>query len=243
MIRGLYSSAGSLQTAERNQEVIAHNLANANMPGFRRQLVAFEACAQELQSNGSQMASHNSIGSPGHRPITVFEPGALHATERPLDLALKGNGFFVVDGPNGPLYTRNGGFELSTEGVLQTGNRLPVSGTSGQISIPQGTARIQIREDGTVLADDSEIGRLKLASFSDESKLEQAGTTLFAAPAGVSPLESQAMVQQGYLETSNVQVVDEMVRMIAGMRMYEASQRAMQAISDSVEQRTDLQRP
>lgn len=239
MIRGVYSSAGSLQMAERNQEVIAHNLANASMPGFRRQLVAFESLAQNSAgTGGAKAADASTLGSPGHRPITVFEPGALQHTERPLDVALRGDGFFVVDGPNGPLYTRNGAFELDSQGVLQTAGGQPVMGTSGRITIPPGTGQILIREDGTVVADDSEVGQLKVAEFSDTSQLNPAGTTLFEAPQGVRPKPSQSTVHQGCLESSNVQVVDEMVRMIAGMRMYEASQRAMKAISDAVEQRT-----
>lgn len=224
--------------AERNQEVIANNLANANMPGFRRQLVAFDSVAQALQSNDAQQPDPGSLGAPGSRPITVFEPGALQLTERPLDVALKGDGFFVVEGPSGPLYTRNGAFEQDGQGVLRTSGGLPVSGTTGRITIPPGTARIVIRQDGTVVADDNEVARLKVASFSDPNQLVHAGTTLFEAPNGVKPRVSQATVQQGYRESSNVQIVDEMVRMIAGMRMYDASQRAMNAISDAMERRT-----
>lgn len=242
MIRGLYSSAGALQMAERNHEVIANNLANANMPGFRRQLVAFETAAQQASAGGTSGTNPSSIGAPGPRPITVFEPGAMQQTERQLDLALNGDGFFVVEGPNGPLYTRNGVFELNAEGRLQTNGGLPVSGTTGQIIVPTGTVKIQINFDGTVVADGSEVGQLKLASFkeSDMQNLVHAGTTLYSAPRGIVPQDATATVQQGFQESSNVQVVDEMVRMIAGARMYEASQRAMRAISDSIEQRTNV---
>lgn len=238
MIRGLYSSAGALQIAERNQEVIANNLANANMPGFRRQLVAFDSFGQ---AKGASPTNGPTIGAPADRPITIFEPGSMQYTERPLDVALKGDGFFVVEGPNGPLYTRNGAFELDSEGIVRTSGGLAVSGTSGRITIPTGTLQIIIREDGTVSADGNDIAQLKLASFGDPSKLNQAGTTLYEAPSGIRPTESEATVQQGYRESSNVQVVDEMVRMIAGLRMYEASQRALQAISDATQQRTSLQ--
>ncbi len=241
MIRGLYSSAGALHMAERNHEVIANNLANANMPGFRRQLVAFESLGDELRLDGSQSVNASTIGAPGPRPITVFESGALQHTERQLDVALKGDGFFVVEGPNGALYTRNGVLELDGQGVLQTTGGLPVSGTGGRITIPPRTIQILVREDGSVLADNSEVGRLKLASFKDPGQLIHAGTTLYEAPKGVQPEETQTTVHQGFRESSNVQVVDEMVRMIAGMRMYEASQRAMRAISYSVEQRTNGQ--
>lgn len=242
MIRGLYSSAGALQMAERNHEVIANNLANANMPGFRRQLVAFETAVQQASSDGTSGTNPSSIGAPGPKPVTVFEPGAIQQTERKLDLALNGDGFFVVDGPNGPLYTRNGVFEMNADGRLQTTGGLPVSGTTGEIIVPPGTVKLQFSFDGTVVADGSEVGQLKLASFkeADLQNLVHSGTTLYSAPRGVVPQESQASVQQGFLEMSNVQIVDEMVRMIAGSRMYEASQRAMRAISDSVEQRTNI---
>jgi flagellar basal-body rod protein FlgF len=241
MLRGLYSSAGALQMAERNHEVIAHNLANAHVPGFRRQLVAFESFMQNQTSGASQPTNAATIGSPGPRPTVVFEPGEFQHTQNQLDVALKGDGFFVVEGPNGPLYTRNGAFELDGQGVLQTSGGLPVTGTAGRITIPPGTLQIQVREDGSVVADNNDVGQLKLANFEDPSRLNVAGTTLFEAPAGVRPIESQATVHHGYRESSNVQVVDEMVRMIAGMRMYEASQRALRAMSDAVEQRTNGQ--
>lgn len=236
MIRGLYSSAGALQIAERNHEVIAHNLSNANMPGFRRQVVAFESL---LQPSGSNAPQHSQIGAPGSRPTTIFDPGDMYFTEKPLDVAVKGDGFFVVEGPNGPLYTRNGTFQLDPQGVLMTGGGLPVTGTAGRITIPAGTSKIVIAEDGTVRADGNDVGQLKLATFKDTSQLTQAGTTLYQAPSGTKTLPGNSTVQQGYREMSNVQVVDEMVRMIAGMRMYEASQRALKAISDSVQQRTN----
>jgi flagellar basal body rod protein FlgG len=235
MIRGLYSSANALQWAEQNHELIAHNLANANMPGYRRQVIAFDQVAQPLTANAAQPAD-DSAQFAAPRPITVFEPGELQFTERPLDLALKGDGFFVVNGPNGPLYTRNGVFDLTADGVLQTSGGLPVSGSSGRITIPPGTLQIVVREDGTVVADNNEVGKLKLANFNDPTRLTHAGTTLFEAPPGVVPTDSKATVNQGYREQSNVQIVDEMVRMIAGMRMYEASQRSLDAMSDAVEQ-------
>lgn len=238
MIRGLYSAAGALQMAERNHEVVAHNLANANMPGFRRQVVAFESFGQSLSSASTQRVDGSAIGSPIPHAATVFEPGELLFTDKSLDLALKGDGFFVLDGPNGPLYTRNGVFELNGQGELQTIGGLPVSGTGGRITIPPGTAQITVREDGTVVADNADVGRLKLATFKDAAALVPAGTTLFEAPAGVRPDDAQATVHQGYRESSNVQIVDEMVRMIAGMRQHEASQRALRALSDAIEQTT-----
>jgi flagellar basal body rod protein FlgG len=238
MIRGLYSAAGALQMAERNHEVVAHNLANANMPGFRRQVVAFESFAQTLASASTSRASQDVIGSPASRTATEFEPGELLFSGHSLDLALKGDGFFVVEGPNGSLYTRNGVFEPNGQGELQTAGGLPVTGTGGRITIPPGTAQITVREDGTVVADNADVGRLKLAQFKDTGSLVPAGTTLFEAPAGVRPDDAQATVHQGYRESSNVQVVDEMVRMIAGMRHYETSQRAIKALSDAIEQTT-----
>jgi flagellar basal-body rod protein FlgF len=243
MIRGLYSSAGALQMAERNQEVIAHNLANAGMPGFRRQLVAFESSDQLDPPHGTHPAHASEIGAPGPNVITVFEPGAIQHTQRSLDFALKGDGFFTVEGPDGPLYTRNGAFEMGIDGTLQTGGGLPVSGTTGRLTIPPGTVEIVVQEDGAVLADGAQVGQMRIVSFDDKRQLVEAGTTLYEAPKGVVPGAARSTVHQYHREGSNVQVVDEMVRMIAGMRMYEASQRAMKSISDAMEQRTTGQLP
>lgn len=237
MIQGFYSAATALDAAAQNQDVVAQNLAHATMPGYRRRGMALETFDRALSQT-----------DPGNRALwgtrpsnffSVFEQGPMPFTGNPLDVAIQGgDSFFVVQGPNGPLYTRNGVFQLTSQGELQTKGGLPVAGDNGPITIPSGTAQITIAPDGTVLADRVPRGRLQLAQFANPNGLIPAGTTLFAAPPGVAPETSTARVEQGYREESNVQAVNEMVSMILGLRHYEAAQRALRSLSDAIELRT-----
>jgi flagellar basal-body rod protein FlgF len=236
MIRGLYSAASALDAATQNQEMVADNLAHCTTPGFRRHSLMFES----LQ--GAAAADGGAFGVGRAAPYTSFEPGPVQQTGNPLDLALTGNAFFVVDGPQGPLYTRNGAFEMNSQGELQTKGGLTVRGQGGgRLRIPPGTVRINVSQEGTVLADHEEVGRLQLASFANPNVLQRAGTTLFQGPAAATPEPGTFRVEQGYREGSNVQMVNEMVSMIAGMRHYEAAEKAMRALSDAVAHNTQPQ--
>jgi flagellar basal-body rod protein FlgF len=238
MIRGLYSAATAMDALEQNQDVAAQNLANAAVPGYRRRGVSFETIDAEPTPAPPAGASANILGTRASAVYTDFEAGSLQPTGNPLDVAIRGNSFFVLDGPNGPLYTRNGGLELTGSGELRSKDGYPVAGTSGRITIPPTTSTITINENGTVVADNTPVGQLRLASFKDQKALVPVGDTLFEAPAGVQPEAGTGVVQQGFREGSNVQIVNEMVSMIAGMRQYEAAQRAFRAISDAIQQQT-----
>ena len=238
MIRGLYSSASSLQVAEQAHEVVAHNLSHASVPGYRRRIVVSEPFDQALSQASAAGPGASSVGTPTTTVHTVFEPGDLHFTGNTLGLALRGDDFFVLKGPNGPLYTRNGVFQISAEGVLQSTGGLPVAGSGGDITVPAGTSQITVRPDGAVMADSAEIGRLQLAQFKDPRVLIPAGATCFEAPPGVRPGDGSSTVHQGYREASNVAVVDEMVQMIVTMRHYEAAQRALRAMSEAIQHNT-----
>ena len=154
-------------------------------------------------------------------------------------MALSGNAFFTVQGPNGPLYTRNGSFTLSATGQLQTrGGGYPVLGQGNVLTVPADASSITIAGDGTVSANGAAIGRLRLASFANTESLQRVGPTLFEGPAPQTPAPDSVRVEQGYRESSNVQPVQEMVTMMMGMRFYEAAQKAMQSMSDAVAQNT-----
>ncbi len=236
-----------MDALEQSHEVAAQNLANATVPGYRRRGLTFEsmdstAPAQLSPGAGKgQSGSANPGGIRGTRATGVytdFEAGSLQQTGNPLDVALGGKGFFALNGPNGPLYTRNGVFELGPGGELRNKNGFTVQGSSGGIVIPPTATRITISENGTVLADGTEVGQIRTATFPDTRVLTPVGATMFTAPAGVQPQSGTDAVQQGYREGSNVQVVTEMVSMIAGMRQYDAAQRAFRALSDAVQQNT-----
>jgi flagellar basal body rod protein FlgG len=173
---------------------------------------------------------------------STFTPGDIQFTGNPLELAIDGDGFFVLDGPKGPLYTRNGQFMLNASGQLVTPGGLMLAGDGGgALSIPANAAKIIVSQDCTVSADNTPIGRIRLASFVDPGQLVRAGTTLFEAPPGVGAQASTASIRQGYREGSNVQVVHEMVQMIAGMRQYEAAAKALRSLSDATQQRINGQ--
>lgn len=237
MIRGLYSAATALDAGSQNQEVIAHNLAHANVPGYRRRGLAFETFDRALAQASPKFADAG-LGTRVADAYSGFEPGTIAFTGDPFDLAIEGDGFFVLQGPNGPLYTRNGTFTLNAQGGLQSRDGRPVLGTGGPITVPTTTAAINVLPDGTIQANGASVGRLQLARFPNPSVLVPVGTTLFESPDAVPTEAGAGTVRQGYREGSNVQVVNELVTMIMTMRHHEAAQRALRAISEAVQQNT-----
>ena len=239
MLRGIYNVASAMEAASRNQEIAAENLTNAVTPGYRRQGTLFEVNADQ----GSDVLATSRISANGHNVhgYSNFESGPLQQTSNPLDLALVGNsnGFFVVAGPNGPLYTRNGGFERNANGELQTRGGYRLLGNGGSaIQIPQNAAQIAVSADGIVSADGAEVGRLQLAKFERPESMRRAGGTLFDADSPQTPAPGEVRIQQGYREGSNVQPVQEMVSMMLGMRHYQAAEKAISALSDAISQNT-----
>ena len=240
MLRGIFNVAGAMEMAARNHEIVSENIVHANTPGYRRQGLLFDAssAAPSLNNNAGAAASSRPV-SRNTRTFQYFEPGPLQQTNNPLDVAVTGNAFFTVDGPSGPLYTRNGGFELGLGGELRTrGGGYQVRGQSGPITVPAGASRITISRDGAVSANGAEVGRLQLTSFEKPETLRRVGTTLFEGDSPQAAPADSVRVEQGYREGSNVQPVQEMVSMVMGMRHYEAAAKALQAMSDAVAQNT-----
>jgi flagellar basal-body rod protein FlgF len=235
MLTGLYNAAGALGAATASHEMAAENLAHATTPGYRRRSVMFEAVDHAAQQSG-----YFGVSAPSE--VTHFEPGPLQHTDNPLDLALSADAFFALDGPSGPVYTRAGCFELNARGELQSTSGLRVRGTGGgAIVIPPNTNTITVNSQGFVYADNAQVGQLQLATFSDARGLRRVGPSLFEGPAPQTPTLGSVRVEQGYREGSNVQIVQEMVALIVGMRHYQAAQKAMTALSESVQQHAQLQ--
>lgn len=236
MLAGLYSAATAMAGTALNQDIVAENLANANVPGYRRRSMA----ASTFQGTLEQAAGADSDNRLwGTRVSAVYDdpaPGPLEATGNPLDIAAIGNTFFVLDGPNGPVYTRNGTFRLNREGQLESSSGLKVRGEGGAITIPPETSKINITRDGSVTADGEQVGQLALVQIPSLAGMRRVGTTLFEGEVagGGKPEPGEALCEQGFREGSNVQVVQEMVAMITGMRHYEAAQRALRGLSDAL---------
>ena len=242
MIPGIYSAATAMDNAGLRHELVARNLANMNVPGFRRMTVSQQTFESTM---GAQSATrdHDSLGAAVGSPMIDHTQGGYKQTDRPLDFALDGDGFFAVGGPNEELYTRNGTFHINPEGQLVTADGRPVVPDEGTLTVPVGvsTESLTVSPQGQVKVDGLVIGRLKVVRFESPELLEVRGTTLMGAPPGVQPQESQARILQGTLESANVNPVQELVDMIAATRAHEAAQRAMSPITRAIERHTNQQ--
>jgi len=220
--------ASSLETLNQHYRAITHNLANASTTGYKRlcrsaeQLYAARPFAESAEPVTGEVADRTSID---------FNQGGLVRTGRPLDLALHGSGFFVIETPEGPRYTRNGVFCVSPTGQLVDGGGRTVSGEGGPITLPEGAseAQVSVASGGEVSAGTAAIGRLRIVQFDDPQRLEPVGGNLFSAPEGVDPAPAtKTTVQQGFQEASNVNVVEELVDLIVVSRLYEANLKSVQ---------------
>lgn len=226
MYAGIYSAASAMDAAERCHELTAHNLAAANIPGFSRRMDVGQASEQQ-----SSAQTH-----------IDFTPGSLQRTGRPLDVALVGEGFFTVQGADGnSLYTRAGDWFLNSEGELTTVDGLPVLANGQPVRLPLTASEndLTISETGELRVGEQSLGTLDIVKFDDPNGLQPVGHTLFRAPSELAPTPTTARVQQGVRELSNVSIPLELVRMLAGVRNYEAAQRAMQTLAKSIAQRVE----
>lgn len=255
MLRGLYTAGSGMLVEALRNDVIANNLANAQTTGYKKDVAVVRAFPAMLirriddrsggpgapvagaslsDPAGIRMERLPVVGELGTGSIvdavtSVFAPGPQRFTGNPLDVAIVGSGFFAVEMPNGVAYTRAGSFTLSADGWLVTQEGRRVIGRSGPIAITGREAHID--DAGRVIVDDSVEGELAIWQFGDPSALRKIGANLFLAAegAGEPQLVAPAAVASETLEISNVNVVAEMVNLIAVQRAYEASQRAVQA--------------
>jgi flagellar basal body rod protein FlgG len=162
-------------------------------------------------------------------PWVDLSQGMLTATGNSLDVALNGKGFFSVAGPNGPLYTRNGGFHLAADGKLVTADGYAVRNTAGGALTTQSTLPIQISSDGTLTQDGQAVGQLDVADFTSAAGLAKQGNNYFRVvdPAVQPQAPSGTSVEQGKLESSNTGTAESAVRLVSIMRQFEMLQKAV----------------
>jgi flagellar basal-body rod protein FlgF len=231
----------SRQTAlERELDIVANNVANVNTAGFKADRTLFE----EFLTSGAH--EDNFVGN--DRRVSYvqdrgtfrdFTQGASDQTKNPLDLAIDGGGFLVVQTAAGERYTRDGGLQLNNQGQLVTAGGNPVLGANGPIVFQPTDHDINVTPDGTITVQegnsrtDSIRGKLRLVSFADAQKLLKEGSNLYAAGEGGTPLpDTKSTVQQGFIEKSNVNAVAEMSRMIEVTRAYTQISTLLQQQSD-----------
>lgn len=229
---------------ERHVDVIANNVANINTTGFKADRQLFEEFLTSRARDESFPNQDRRVSFVQDRgTIHDLSQGSVEPTKNPLDVALSGNSFLVVQTPNGERYTRNGALQINNQGQLVTNTGFPVLGANGPITIQSGDQDIAIAPDGSVTvreglvtATESVRGKLRLVRFDQPQRLTKDGNTLFAAPAGVAPqVDPQAQVRQGFIEKSNVNAVAEMSKLIEATRQY-------QQITAIVQQQGDLRK-
>lgn len=219
MDNAIYASLTRQSGLMTEMRVIANNIANANTSGFRREGVIFAEHLSALDRDGGTLSMADARG----RRIDL-DQGVLTQTNGNLDLAIEGDGFFMVEGPDGNRLTRAGAFMPSPEGELMTadGQRLLDEGLA-PIILPTGASQIAVGADGTLSANGLVFGRVGVFAAPDDLALRQQGGTSFAFDGDPEPVED-ARIQQGFLEESNVDPMFEITRMIEVQRAYELGQ-------------------
>ena len=231
MDSGFYAACAGLRAQSQALEVAAHNLANLNTAGFRGQQTTFQsllAVPHPSVTNVLNLATNNfGVLEGTHLDLTA---GNLEATGNPLDVGIEGSGFFAIQTARGTRYTRNGSFQVSSNGQLVTAGGDLVLGDlalkdKGGVNVPAGA--VAIASDGTLSVNGAVAGRIQLVEFDPGTKLISEGGTLIAAPDGSAKPAQGATLKQGGLESSNVNPIRSVVTLIGVQREAEMLQRAM----------------
>jgi flagellar basal-body rod protein FlgG len=262
MIRALYTAASGMNAQQSTIDNVAHNLANVNTTGFKKSHIEFEDLVyQQVQAPGAAASAATTapvgleagLGTRGVATSRDFSAGTMQSTGGPLDLAIQGSGFFQITMPNGTLgYSRAGNFHLDANGVIVTADGYALSPA---ITIPKNALTVSISSDGIVSASipgqtaSQTLGTIELATFANPAGLSPQGGNLFTATSasgdptvGVPAANGVGTLQQGFLEQSNVSVVEEMVNMIVGQRAYEANSKVIKAADDMLSQVNNIVR-
>lgn len=262
MIRSLWTAASGMEAQQLNIDVISNNLANVNTVGFKKSRADFQdVLYQTIKSAGARSSAETEVPTGiqvglGTRPVAVqklFMQGDFQQTGGDLDMAIEGAGFFQITQPNGEIaYTRAGGFKLDGEGRIVTSDGYPME---PELTIPTDTISVTIGADGTISVfqagsiTPTEVGSIQLANFSNPAGLSSIGKNLFVetpssgeATVGIPGENGLGAISQGFLEMSNVSVVDEMVNMIVGQRAYEINAKAINTADEMLQTANNLRR-
>ena len=240
MTRGVYTAAAGMMANQAAQDAIAQNLANAGTTGYKEDIPRFESFQEALTTrlSPSDQASIGTLGSGAglKDETTNFADGGLQRSGNPLDVAVTGDAALVIQTPQGLRLSRDGSLSMDARGTLiQTNGNAKVLGDNNlPIQIPNKAKDIVINPGGIITADGVRVGRLRLAGLSAADNPVKMGDNQYAVST-VRAASPAATVRQGYLESSNVNVVKEMVSMISIMRAYETNQKMLQAEDDATD--------
>lgn len=262
MLRALFSAASGLEAQQMHVDVVANNIANSNTPGFKKDRINFqdllyqthrEAGATTL--SGSQLPTGLRVGL-GVKPVAtekIFSQGAFQSTGNPLDMVIEGEGFFqVMMGDGSTAYTRDGTFKIDGNGNIVTSDGLQLS---PNIVIPENAISIDIAPDGNVSVllpgqnTMTQIGQIQLVRFQNPGGLRAIGKNLFTetdasgAPQMGNPSENGfGAINQGFIEQSNVSIVEELVHLILAQRGFETNSKAVQTADEILQIANQLRR-
>lgn len=244
MLDSLYIGATGMQAQQMNIDVVANNLANVNTAGFKRNRIDFEdllyRAANAARTPNEATAIHTGMGTSVAASAKIFTGGEIKKTEQPLDIAIRGQGFFEVVLPDGTFaYTRHGALRLNSDGVVvtQDGHRL-----TANLQMPSDAVSFTVEADGRVQAllpgeiRPVDIGQIELTSFVNPAGLKPVGDNLYvsneSSGEGLRSLPGQngtGTLAQGFIEGSNVRLIDEMINLIVAQRAYEINSKVVQA--------------
>jgi flagellar basal-body rod protein FlgG len=247
MIRSLFTAATGMTVQQMEQDIIANNLANLNTVGFKKSRGNFQDLMYQIfskagatSSTGTQLPAGIEVGM-GAKPVStqkIFTQGDFQSTGNAFDWAIEGEGFFQIDDGNGATaYTRAGNFKLNKDGNICNSEGLLLTPS---ISVPTGTVVVTVDKSGKITATDSkgtmtEIGQIQIATFINPAGLTSVGHNLYSktdasgdASVGNPNVDGKGAITQYFLEMANVNVIDEMVKMITGQRAYEINSKSIQ---------------
>ena len=262
MLRALWTAASGMSVQQTNLDVIANNIANANTNGYQKSRADFQDLIyQTLRLQGTKNEAGNQIPTGiqiGHGAMLaavqkVFLQGDFQQTQNQLDVAIEGNGFIEIDLPSGDkAYTRAGSFKTDSQGRICTSDGYLID---PNITVPQNTTSITIASDGTVSAQVSgqtapqQIGNILLYAFPNTSGLSAQGKNLYKETessgnpvSGTPGQNGLGTILQGYLEMSNVNIMEEMINLIVGQRAYEANSKTIQAADEMLQMANNVRR-
>ena len=232
MNSGMYSALSGNIAAMKRMDIISNNLANVNTPGYKKDKMLFESML--AGASNPPAVPQGSTADPILQKDNVYidyEAGTVAQTGNPLDLAIEGDGFFVVNTPEGPAYTRQGNFRVAADGTLVTVDGFPVMGQGGAIRV-QGS-KVEVDPKGVVTVDGTASGTITIVDFPKPYNLtKSSGAQFLPANAQVAPQTATASISQGHLEGSNVNTISEMVQMIETNRYYEACSKTIKGFDD-----------
>ncbi len=247
MSGSIYMAASGALAYQHRMDILSNNIANANTVGYKQDKTEFYKYYSSAIQNSNQQTAENTDASQAEEfwfelsSHTDHSSGPLRKTGNRFDLAIKGNGFFCVETPDGIQYTRRGDFGIDVNGNLVTQDGWPVLGEGGEIPVESQADftdkdghEILVHGDGTVEVDGNAVGKLRIVEFSDPQQLEKAGSTNFIVGPG-NPSESEATdfrIAQGMIELSNVDAVRMMTELIETLRGFESYQKVIRSIDE-----------